>query len=71
MSYRNKCIVVVALGVASLVLGSWFLGEHTPNALVLLIGALLLAVLTTQGMLAAILVLSTRHGRARAEDPPR
>ena len=38
MSYRNKCIAVVALGVASLLLGSWFLGEHTPNALVLLVG---------------------------------
>ena len=71
MSYRNKCIAVVALGVASLLLGSWFLGEHTPNALVLLIGALLLAIVTTQGMLVAILVMSTRRERARAEDPSR
>ena len=69
MSYRNTCIVVVALGLASLVLGSWFLGKLTPNALVLLIGALLLAVVTTQGMLVAILVISTRSERARAEDP--
>ena len=68
MSYRNKCIVVVAFGVASLVLGSWFLGEHTPNALILLIGALLLALITTQGMLVAILVIANRSERASAED---
>ena len=55
MSYRNKCIVVLACGVASLILGSWLLGEHTPNALVLLVGALLLALITTQGMVVAIL----------------
>jgi hypothetical protein len=71
MSYRNKCIVVVALGVASLLLGAWFLGEHSPNALVLLVGALLLAIVTTQGMLVAILVMATRRERARAEDPSR
>ena len=71
MSYRNKCVAVVALGVASLVLGSWFLGELTPNALVLLIGALLLAIVTTQGMLVAILVISTRRERTRADDASR
>ena len=69
MSYRTKCIAVVALGVASLILGSWFLGKHTPNALVLLVGALLLALMTTQGMLVAILVIANRSERARAEDP--
>jgi len=68
MTYRNKCIVVVALGVASLILGSWFLGKHTPNALVLLIGALFLALTTTQGMLVAILVMANRRERASAED---
>ena len=71
MSYRHQCIAVVALGVASLVLGSWFLGEHTPNALVLLVGALLLAVVATQGMLVAILMMANRRERARAEDPSR
>jgi hypothetical protein len=71
MTHRNKCIAVVAFGMVSLILGSWFLGQHTPNALVLLIGALLLALVTTQGMLVAILVISTRSERARAEDPPR
>ena len=70
MSYRNKCIAVVASGVASLVLGSWFLGEHTPNALVLLVGAVLLAVITTQGMLAAMVAIPTRREPARAEDRP-
>ena len=69
MSYRTKCIAVVALGVVCLILGSWFLGKHTPNALVLLIGALFLALITTQGMLAAILVITNRSERARAEDP--
>ena len=69
MSYRNNCIAVVALGMASLILGSWFLGKHAPNALVLLIGALLLALFTTQGMFVAILVIATRRERARAEDP--
>jgi len=68
MTYRNQCIAVVALGVASLILGSWFLGEHTPNALILLIGALLLALITTQGMLVAILVIANRSERASAED---
>ena len=71
MSHRNKCIAVVAFGVASLILGSWFLGEHTPNALVLLIGALFLALITTQGMFVAILVIATRRERARAEEPSR
>jgi hypothetical protein len=71
MSYRKQCIAVVALGLASHILGSWLLGEHTPNAWVLLIGALLLALVTSQGMLVAILVISTRRERARAEDPPR
>jgi hypothetical protein len=71
MSFRNQCIGVVALGVAFLVLGSWFLGEHTPNALVLLIGSLLLAIVATQGMLVAILVMASRRERARAEDPSR
>ena len=70
MSYRNKCIVVLACGVASLILGSWLLGEHTPNALVLLVGALLLALITTQGMVVAILAMSNESERA-AEDPPR
>ena len=71
MSYRTKCIAVVTSGVASLILGSWFLGQHTPNALVLLLGALFLALITTQGMFVAILVISTRSERARADDPPR
>jgi len=69
MSYRTKCIAVVALGVASLILGSWFLGKHTPNALVLLVGALFLALMTTQAMLVAILVIANRSERASAEDP--
>jgi hypothetical protein len=69
MSFRNKCIVVVALGVAGLIAGSWFLGQHTPNALVLLIGSVLLAVVTTQGMLVGILMLANRRERARAADP--
>jgi len=71
MSYRNKCIAVVALGVASVILGSWLLGEHTPNALVLLIGALLLAIVATQGMVVAIMVMANRRERTRAEDPSR
>ena len=71
MSFRNQCIVVVALGVASLIAGSWFLGQHTPNALVLLIGAVLLAIVATQGMLVAILMMANRRERARAEDPSR
>ena len=71
MSFRNQCIAVVALGVASVVLGSWFLGEHTPNVLVLLIGALLLAIVATQGMLVVVLMLANRRDRARAEDPSR
>lgn len=71
MSYRSKCTAVIALGVAGLVLGSWFLGEHTPNALVLLFGAALLAIVTTQGMLVAISAMATRRGRARADDPSR
>ena len=70
MSCRNKCIVVLTCGVASLILGSWLLGEHTPNALVLLVGALLLALITTQGMVVAILAMSNESERA-AEDPPR
>jgi hypothetical protein len=69
MSFRNQCIAVVALGVASLVLGSWFLGEHAPNVLVLLIGALLLAIVATQGMLVVVLMLAHRRERARAQDP--
>ena len=70
MGYRNKCIVVLVCGVAGLVLGSWLLGEHTPNVLVLLVGALVLALITTQGMVMAILVTS-RSERARGKDPPR
>ena len=70
MSYRNKCTVVLACGVVSLLLGSWRLGEHTPNALVLLFGAVVLALVTTQGMVVAILAMSKRSERA-AEDPPR
>ena len=69
MTYRTKCTAVVALGVASLILGSWFLGKHTPNALVLLVGALFLALMTTQGMLVAILVIANRSEGASAEDP--
>jgi hypothetical protein len=68
MSYRNKCIAVIALGVAGLILGSWLLGEQTPNALVLLIGALLLSLITTQGMLVALLLISAKSERTRAED---
>jgi hypothetical protein len=71
MSYRKKCIAVVAFGIACHILGSWLLGKHAPNAWVLLLGALLLAVLTTHGMLVTILVISTRRKRARAEDPAR
>jgi len=70
MSYRNKCIVVLACGVAGLIVGSWLLGEHAPNALVLLVGALVLALLTTQGMVVAILVMSNKSERA-AKDSPR
>jgi hypothetical protein len=70
MSYRNKCIVVLACGVAGLVLGSWLLGEHAPNVLVLLVGALVLAIITTQAMVLAILAMATR-GEPSAEDPPR
>ncbi len=44
MTCRNKYIVVLACGVAGLLLGSWLLGEHAPNALVLLVGALVLAI---------------------------
>jgi hypothetical protein len=71
MSFRNQCIAVVALGVACLIAGSWFLGEHTPNALVLLIGSVLLAVVVTQGMLVTILVMANRRERARASDTSR
>ena len=71
MSFRNQCIAVIALGLASHILGSWLLGKHTPNVWVLLVGVLLLALLTTQGILVAILALSTKRERARAEDPPR
>jgi len=71
MSYRHQRIAVVALGVAGLLLGSWVLGEHTPNVLVLLVGALLLAVVATQAMLVGILMLANRHERARAADPSR
>jgi len=71
MSYRNQCIAVIALGLTSHVLGSWLLGKHTPNAWVLLIGVLLLALLTTQAIVMAVLLISTRRERARAEDPPR
>jgi len=71
MSFRHQCIGVVAFGVTCLGLGSWFLGEHTPNALVLLVGALLLAIVTTQGMLVAILIMANRRERVRAEDPSR
>ena len=70
MSYRNKCIVVLACGVASLILGSWLLGEHTPNALILLVGSLVLALITTQGMVLAILAMSRESERV-GEDPPR
>jgi len=70
MSYRNKCIVVLLCGVASLIAGSWLLGEHTPNALVLLVGAVVLALVTTQAMMVAILAMSYKNERA-AEDPPR
>jgi hypothetical protein len=70
MSYRNKCTVVLTCGVASLIVGSWLLGEHTPNALVLLAGALVLALITTQGMVLAILAMSKESEHA-AEDPPR
>jgi hypothetical protein len=69
MSYRNKCTVVLACGFASLLLGSWLLGEHTPKALVLLVGALVLALITTQGMVLGILAMSKE--REPAEEPPR
>jgi hypothetical protein len=71
MSYRNECIAIVAVGMTGLVLGSWLLGTTTPNAVDLLIGALLLALITAQGMLLAILVTWTRRERAPAEDSPR
>ena len=61
--------MVLTCGV-SLIPGSWLLGEHTPNALVLLVGALLLALITTQGMVVAILAMWNESERA-AEDPPR
>lgn len=70
MSYRSKCTVVLACGAASLILGSWLLGEHTPNALVLLVGAVVLALITTQGMVLAILAMS-KESEAAAEDPSR
>ena len=62
--------MVLTCGVASLILGSWLVGEHTANALVLLVGALLLALITTQGMVVALLALSNESEPA-AEDPPR
>jgi hypothetical protein len=70
MSYRSKCTVVCACGVAGLVLASWLLGAHTPNALVLLLGALVLALVTTQAMVLAILAMSD-NGERGAEEPPR
>ena len=70
MSYRNKCIVVLACGVAVLIVGSWLLGEHTPDALILLVGSLVLALITTQGMVLAILAMS-RESERLGEDPPR
>ncbi len=70
MSYRSKCIVVLACGVAGLITGSWLLGEHTPNALVLLVGALVLALITTQAMVVAIQAMADTSERA-AQDPPR
>ena len=56
--------------MASLILGSWLLGEHTPNALILLVGSLVLALITTQGMVLAILAMS-RESERLGEDPPR
>jgi len=71
MSYRNECIAIVIVGMAGLVLGSWLLGKNTPNAVDLLIGALLLALVTAQGMLLAILMTRPTRERATAEDSPR
>ena len=70
MSYRTRCIAVLACEVAVLLLGSWILGEHSPNAVVLLVGALVLALITTQGMVLAILAIAIKSERA-AEAPPR
>ena len=71
MSYRYHCIAVVVTGIATLLLGSWLLGEIAPNLMILLLGALLLALFTTQGMLVAILMLATRRERASTEARPR
>jgi len=62
--------VVLTCGVASLILGSWLVGEHTPNVLVLLVGALLLVLITTQVLVVALLAMPNESEPA-AEDPPR
>ena len=67
MRYRCQCIAVVAVGLASLVLGAWLVGKHAPNLMVLLLGAFLMALFTTQAMFVAILMIATRHERAAAE----
>ena len=71
MRYRYQCIAVVGLGMASLLLGAWLVGQLAPNVMVLLLGVLLVALFTTQGMLVAILWVTTRHNRATAETRPR
>ena len=71
MRYRYQCIAVVGLGMASLLLGAWLVGQLAPNLVILLLGVLLVALFTTQGMLVAILWVTTRHYRATAETRPR
>lgn len=70
MSYRHQCIAVVVIGMASLLLGSWLPGTNTPNAMALFLGALVLALLTTQGMWVAMLVMANRRASATAEKRP-
>jgi len=71
MRYRYQCIAVVVLGMASLLLGAWLVGQLAPNLVILLLGVLLVALFTTQGMLVAILWVATRRDRATAETRPR
>ena len=71
MRYRYQCIAVVGLGMASLLLGAWLVGQLAPNLVILMLGVLLVALFTTQGMLLAILWVATRHDRATAETRPR
>ena len=71
MKFRYQCIAVVGLGLASLLLGAWLVGQLAPNLVILLLGVLLVALFTTQGMLVAILWVATRHDRVTAESRSR